>query len=233
MGLLDLEELCHGLIEALHEVIPVDMVAISEVPADLPHTISISVPPVPEEMHVAFARHAGENPLVRRYAETRDGRAFRFSDVITRRELHRLEIYREVYRPLGVEYQIAFTLPGNGERVLSRGARDFSASNRDLLNMARPYLIQAYRNAVDHTRLARAAPPPGITASGISIDYVTAKEKLLESAPHWSQAQAARALRASEGGVDERGDLRSQTHALAEQAEERLQAREHAAGETW
>ena len=147
----------------------------SEVPADLPHTISISVPPVPEEMHVAFARHAGENPLVRRYAETRDGRAFRFSDVITRRELHRLEIYREVYRPLGIEYQIAFTLPGNGERVLgvvlSRGARDFSANDRDLLNLARPYLIQAYRNAVEHTRLARAAQgidPERLTALGLT-----------------------------------------------------------------
>ena len=62
---------------------------------------------------------------------------------------------------------------------------------------------------------------------------MTAKEKVLELAPQWSEEQAARALRAAEGDVDEWGDLRAQTHALAEQAEERLQAREHAAGETW
>lgn len=161
MGMLDLEELCHGMIAALHEVVPVDMVAMSEVPPELPHTISISVPSVPEEFHVAFAAHAHENPLVERYAKTQDGRAYRFSDVLTRRELHRLTIYREVYGPLGVECQIAFTLAGTAERflgvVLSRGNRDFTGAERDLLNAARPYLIQAYRNAVEHTRLARAA----------------------------------------------------------------------------
>ena len=62
---------------------------------------------------------------------------------------------------------------------------------------------------------------------------VTAKEKVLERAPQWSEEQAERALRAAEGGVDDWGDIRAQTQALAEQADERLQAREHAAGETW
>ena len=62
---------------------------------------------------------------------------------------------------------------------------------------------------------------------------MTAKEKLLERAPHWSEEQAERALRAAEGSFDEWGDIRAQTHALAEKAEERLQARERAAGKTW
>jgi len=39
----------------------------------------------------------------------------------------------------------------------SRGKRDFTASERDLLNLARPYLIQAYRNALAYTALARGA----------------------------------------------------------------------------
>lgn len=66
-----------------------------------------------------------------------------------------------------------------------------------------------------------------------SIGEVTAKEKVLERAPQWSEDQAERALRAAEGSFDEWGDIRAQTQALAEQAEERLQARERAAGETW
>jgi hypothetical protein len=70
-------------------------------------------------------------------------------------------------------------------------------------------------------------------ASAISIGEVTAKEKVLERAPQWSEEQAERALRAAEGGVDEWGDIRAQTQALAEQADERLKARERAAGETW
>ena len=62
---------------------------------------------------------------------------------------------------------------------------------------------------------------------------MTAKEKVLERAPHWSEEQAERALRAAEASVDEWADIGAQTQALAEQAEERLKARERAAGETW
>jgi DNA-binding CsgD family transcriptional regulator len=161
MGLLDLEELCHGLLRALREAVPAEWCALNELPADLPRTISLSEPQAPAEMHVAFARYGPENPLVQYYLRTRDGRAMRFSDLLTRRELHRLDLYREVYRPLGVEYQIAFTLPASPRQLLgialSRATRDFSASERDLLNVLRPYLIQAYRNALAHTLLARGA----------------------------------------------------------------------------
>ncbi len=161
MGLLDLEELCAGLLRSLREAIPADWCALNELPADLPRTVSMTEPAVPVEMHVAFARYGPENPLVEYPARTRDGRARRFSELVTRRELHRLDVYREVYRPLGVEYQIAFTLPSAAERVLgialSRASRDFTASERDLLNLARPYQIQAYRNALAHTALAAGA----------------------------------------------------------------------------
>lgn len=161
MGLLDLEELCAGLLRALREAIPAEWCALNEVPADLPHTVSITDPPAPPEMHVAFARYGPENPLVQYYMQTRDGRAMRISDLVTRRELYRLDVYREVYLPLGVEYQIAITLPSAAQRVLgialSRAERDFTAAERDLLNIARPYLIQAYRNALAYTELARGA----------------------------------------------------------------------------
>jgi ATP/maltotriose-dependent transcriptional regulator MalT len=117
-----------------------------------------------------------QNPLVERYLATRDGRATRLSDVVTRRQLHRLDLYREVYRPLGVEYQMAFTLPSSSQRVLgvalSRGARDFSASERELLNLARPYLIQAYRNALAYSALVReggeAIDLAGLRALGLT-----------------------------------------------------------------
>lgn len=161
IGLLELEEFCAGLLTALRRSVPADWSALHELPADLPRTVSLTEPAVPAELHLAFARYGLENPLVAYYLRTRDGRATRFSDLVTRRELHRLSLYREVYRLLGVEYQIAFTLPSASQRVLgvalSRGTRNFSASERDLLNLARPYLIQAYRNALAHTALASGA----------------------------------------------------------------------------
>jgi DNA-binding CsgD family transcriptional regulator len=161
IGLLDIDELCRGLVRSMREAVPSEWCALNELPAALPHTVSITEPEVPVEMHLAFARHGHENPLVEYYRRTHDGRAMRISDLVTRRELHRLALYREVYRPLGVEYQIAFTLPASPQRMLgvalSRGRRDFTVAERELLNVARPYLIQAYRNAVAHTLLARGA----------------------------------------------------------------------------
>jgi DNA-binding CsgD family transcriptional regulator len=161
IGLLDLEELCHGMLRALREAVPAEWCALNELPANLPHTISLTEPPAPPELHVAFAKYGLQNPLAAYYLRTNNGRAMRFSDLVTRRELHRLDLYREVYRPLGVEYQIAFTLPSGSREVLgialSRGKRDFTATERDLLNLVRPYLIQAYRNALAHTALAGGA----------------------------------------------------------------------------
>ncbi len=159
IGILDVEELSHGLIVALREAVPSDWSAINELPADLPRTISLTDPPLPQDAHETFARYGMQNPLARHYLETANGRATRFSDVITRRELHVLELYRQLYQPLGIEYQIAFTLPSAAHRVLgitlSRTARDFTAAERDMLNLARPYLIQVYRNAISHTALER------------------------------------------------------------------------------
>jgi DNA-binding CsgD family transcriptional regulator len=161
MGLLDLDEFCHQLLAALRDAVPADWCAMNELPADPPHTLSLTDPPVPAALHVAFARYATQNPLVGHYLRTRDSRAIRFSDLITRRQLHQLDLYREVYEQLGVEYQIAFTLPSSSERVLgialSRSKRDFNTGERDLLNLARPYLIQAYRNALSYTRLEQRA----------------------------------------------------------------------------
>ena len=161
MGYLDVEELSYAMVAALREAVPSEWSALHELPADLPNTVSITVPPAPAEMHELFARYGGENPIVEHHVRSGDGRAIRFSDLLTRRELHRLDLYREVYEPLGVEYQIAFTLPSRSTRLLgvalSRSRSDFTAIERSLLNLARPYLIQAYRNAVDYTRLASGA----------------------------------------------------------------------------
>lgn len=165
IGLLELDEFSYGLLRVLREEVPSDFCAIHELPADLPHTISLTDPPTSRDAHAEFARYAPQNPIAEYFLRTRDGRATRFSDLITHRELHQLDLYREVYKPLGVEYQIAFTLPSGPERILgvalSRCERDFTAVERDLLNLARPYLIQAYRNALAHTDLMRA--------SGISV----------------------------------------------------------------
>jgi DNA-binding CsgD family transcriptional regulator len=140
----------------MREEFAADWCALHEVPAALPNTISMTDPPLPAEMHELFARYADQNPIASYFLRTRDGRATRFSDLMTRGELHKLEIYQLIYRPLGIDYQIAMMLPSGAERilglVLSRRKRDFSDRERAELNLARPYLIQIYRNALATTR---------------------------------------------------------------------------------
>ena len=163
MGLLTMDELCEGLLFGLQQALPADFYAINEVPGNVPGAISIAEPPIPESGHRAWARYGHQNPLAHHFMHSRDGRPTRFSDVISRRDLHRLEIYTEIYAPLGVEHQIAFMLPSRPQQVLgvalSRTRRDFTAAERDLLGVARPYLIQAYRNALAFSDLARPEEP--------------------------------------------------------------------------
>jgi DNA-binding CsgD family transcriptional regulator len=199
IGLLDLDELTQALLHVLRQAVPAEWCALNEVPAHPPETISLTDPPLPAAMHEAFARYAQQNPIADYFLRTRDGRATRFSDLITRQQLHRLELYREVYRPLNVEYQIAFTLPSGADRILgvslSRAHRDFTAAERDLLNLARPYLIQAYRNALAHTAAIRHTGP-GISLSDLRALGLTPRqaEVLRLVAMGYSNHHAAHAL---------------------------------------
>lgn len=199
MGLLDLGELSHGLLHALRQAIPAEWCALNEVPAHRPDAISLTDPPVPAAFHQAFARYGHQNPIADYFLRTRDGRATRLSDLVTHRQLHQLDLYREVYRPLATEYQIAFTLPSGADRILgialSRAKRDFTPTERDLLNVARPYLIQAYRNALAHTAVARAARLGIDTADLRALGLTPRQAEVLRLvAMGHSNQRAARAL---------------------------------------
>jgi DNA-binding CsgD family transcriptional regulator len=81
-----------------------------------------------------------------------DQSALKMSDLVSQRQFHRLELYDAVYRPARTEYLMTggFELSPAGDIVtlaLGREAMDFSESERDLLNLLRPHLQQAYANA--------------------------------------------------------------------------------------
>jgi DNA-binding CsgD family transcriptional regulator len=181
LGFLELTELRDGLLEALLRAIPADYVSINEVGEAPGDVVSVTRPVLPQRYHRAFARHAHENPLVERFTRTGDGRPHRFSDVTTVDQLEATQLYREVYAPLGLRHQMAFTLPAAPGRLLgvalSRGDPDFSDADRELLDRARPFLIQVYRNAIAYTaqrealtngvkpeQMARALTAAGLTA---------------------------------------------------------------------
>jgi DNA-binding CsgD family transcriptional regulator len=157
VGLLELAEFRPGLLQALRRAIPCEWISLNDLGPEPEQTTVLIDPSFPPEAHALYARHAYENPLVARYQRTGDGRAYRFSDVAATEQLHATALYQEFYAPLGLEHQIAFTLPHAPGRLmalaLSRAHHDFSDDERDLLDSARPFLIQIYRNAIEHSRL--------------------------------------------------------------------------------
>lgn len=156
-GMLDLDELVDGMMEALMRVVPSDWAALNDVGPDQTDQVAVSIPEAPRELHEIWAQHGHENPIAAHNFATQDGRPYRFSDLITREELHATTLYKELYEQMGVEFQIAFTLPASPGRILaialSRRDSDYTDAERDLLLRARPYLIQAWRNAIQHTAL--------------------------------------------------------------------------------
>jgi DNA-binding CsgD family transcriptional regulator len=157
VGVLDLDEFRLGLLQALRRAVPADWIALNDIGPAPESTVVLIEPEFPPDAHELYARYAHHNPLLVRYQRTGDGRAYRFSDVATAQQLHDTALYREFYAPIGLEHQIAFTLPHESDRVLalalSRRDRDFSDEERELLNRARPFLIQAYNNALEHSGL--------------------------------------------------------------------------------
>lgn len=147
----DLQEFRAVLLPALNRLLSADFAAYNELVDGGVPVATISEPAAPPEQLEAWARYAAQNPLYQRYVQTRDGRAYSFGDVIARRDLERLEIYRQIFVPLGLRDQIAFVLPAPRfltiGLAISRGGVDFGERERAMLDLARPHLVQAYRNA--------------------------------------------------------------------------------------
>jgi DNA-binding CsgD family transcriptional regulator len=147
------------LLPGLRRLIPSDYVSYNEVEAGNRVAIAVNDPELPKWAHEAWDRHAGENPLLQRYLQTRDGRSLRFSDVVSLEQLRSTELFAELYGPLGdLERQMACVLPSTPALTVafafSRAGRDYSDRERRLLELARPHLIQAYRAAELRERLA-------------------------------------------------------------------------------
>jgi DNA-binding CsgD family transcriptional regulator len=71
--------------------------------------------------------------------------------MVDQETFHSLALYKEFYRQIGVEWQVAFTLPARAPLIvgiaLTRTHEDFTQREVQLLALARPHLMQAYRNA--------------------------------------------------------------------------------------
>jgi DNA-binding CsgD family transcriptional regulator len=134
------------------------IVGYNEVDRVTGRTLAVLDPPEAlfEGVHELFADYAHQQPVLRHFSETGDPRPRAISDFLSEQQLHALELYRYVYRPLGVEDQIGFLLPSPPRTVvgvvINRSTRGFSESERGLLELIRPHLSQAFRDAGERSR---------------------------------------------------------------------------------
>ena len=157
--LRDLDGFIRHIITALPRLVPSDHTSFNEVNPRAGRNRPLSAPEIPPDLLRVFEHYMDEHPLIRHYKRTADGRALKISDFLSVEEFHRLSLYKEFFKQLHVNHQMAFVLPSPRPLVvgiaLNRDQCDFTEQERLLVNLLRDHIVQAYRNADAVTRSQR------------------------------------------------------------------------------
>jgi DNA-binding CsgD family transcriptional regulator len=142
------------LLSGLSELVPSEITAYNEVNLHTQHNEVVYDRPeamsLPDGERI-FDRYIPEHPLIG-YSKRRRGHGpVKISDFLSASEYHRLGLYNEFFRLIGVEDQMVMSFPSTRPVVigiaLNRSRRNFTGRDRMLLDLAYPHLLQAYRNA--------------------------------------------------------------------------------------
>jgi len=166
-SLPDLPSLRTWLLDsALPRLLPSDWLAYNEVDLQAPEKFLALVRPenkaIWKRLQPVFAGLAHQHPLIIRQMHSENFPVHKISDFLSQDEFHQLELYQEFYRHLEVEYQIALTIRMEPARVtafaLSRRDRDYTESDRTILELLRPHLVVAFNrfDLIGHFKLALA-----------------------------------------------------------------------------
>jgi DNA-binding CsgD family transcriptional regulator len=119
-----------------------------------------------EKLMPAFFAHFQEFAPADYRQLTRSGEALALSDFVSTASLHRLGLFNEYYRPIGVADDLSVNLR-RGDEVICiatlRRKRGFRRDERELFNALRPHFRQAWsltRMIRDLRRQSAAAPIP-------------------------------------------------------------------------
>ena len=150
------------VLEALQRLIPCDVVAYHERPPGRPALDFTGEPhgDFTHEMRATELRFWHQDGLA-----PAEG-ARKISDFLTQREFHRLELYQDVCRPLGIEHTMRLWLdPGDGSRLeFDRLSTDFDERDRAVLDLLLPHLRQFRRRAPGRQPIRSEATGKRLTA---------------------------------------------------------------------
>jgi len=154
------DEFLQSTLKGVVKLVPCTVATINEIDTSTDRVAFWMEPssfPVVDGATELLAQLTAEHPLIRYVTETDDGSARRISDFWSQEQFHESQLYNLLYQPMGIEFQMSITLPAPRPTLLglvvSRADTDFSERDRIVLNLVRPYLAQAWRNARDQEHL--------------------------------------------------------------------------------
>lgn len=174
----DADEFLDVSLQGVMEIVPCAVATMNEVEPSADRFVAWTRPtsfaPPPGALET-LSRLAGDHPLISHMATTGDGSAHRISDFWTPDQFHRSELYDQVYRPIGIEYQMALGFPVPRPTVLglamNREDRDFSDREVLAVNTIRPHLVQRWRAVRDrlHLQALLDAATDGFVGTGSGV----------------------------------------------------------------
>jgi DNA-binding CsgD family transcriptional regulator len=182
----DMDTFARRAIAGIGALIPSDILTYNEIDTRQQRAYMVEQPAgvITASQVRTFERLAGQHPLIRHYALTRETQPRKISDFLSLSEFRRLDLYQEFFREVAVNYQLAVTIPSSNSVVigiaLNRTLRDFSERDRAVLDVIRPHLAQSYRNAIERAALrerTEAAERAVRSAPAASLASLTSREQ--------------------------------------------------------
>jgi DNA-binding CsgD family transcriptional regulator len=147
MGLLTRQEYMQAASEMLAKLFPGLGVGWASLDSQSGQIEVINYPDVPSVSREVFLRFYQEHPLIRGYLFHAQAQwdILRLSDLISDRALRETQLYREAFRPAGVDRQFSIRLNAPGDAGLSawalvRNGQDFSNAELELAALVQPVL---------------------------------------------------------------------------------------------
>lgn len=197
-----LDEFRSGVMPQLERMIRADITGYNEVDigGDPAVVILDPEPSGPDDSGEILARFGLQNPLIARYHATGDVRTLKWSDFVSRSELHASDIYELLYRPMETEHQIACQLSVSPRRVvglaLNRARGDFTERDRAMLDLARPVIVRTWRAARERAllqaTLSASSGPGGRRPAVITLTPFWTIDDATPEAQRWLARRADR-----------------------------------------
>jgi DNA-binding CsgD family transcriptional regulator len=157
---VDIDEWPHVVFAALSGLVPCDFAAFNDFDPEADRYVAVtSRGAMPDGWDATWVDYGMQNPAYRRVVENNDMGPMRLSDFIDQQALRKTELYRLLYGPMGVNFQIGTALeapkPQLTALVLNREHRDFTLKEVELVRLIRPHLRRSYDHARTFSGIAR------------------------------------------------------------------------------